>query len=494
MDGPPSPSPGLSRTHSPEPLDGVGEGDERALDLLHQAAYAAQSDQLRRRIEDLLASLPHSTGARQQQAQNLVSREGFLWKKGGAFHMWTKRWYLLSGNCLYYYSNQNDTRPKGVIFLTGSLVEKIHDEELKGYFGFELTHKDLCSDEHYRHEKRTLFTRSDEEREAWVSLLQHAAQVVPIEDDYVIGKQLGSGRFSRVCECVHKKTGQHFAVKIIDKTLVEPEEKGLLRTEIAVLKLVNHPNIIRMENLYENKQFLYIVMEILTGGELFERIVGKPRFSEADAAKLIRPLLESVAYLHDLGIVHRDLKPENILCGENLEDLKIADFGLSKMILPKETMDTACGTLSYVAPEVLMMQGYGKETDLWSVGVIMFLLLCGKLPFDGDDHDEIIRNTIQAEVRVNQAVWSKLSEEARGLMLAMLTKDPKERISAKEALKSPYILKHCPHSKRATQTGGASLKRVDSRSSNVSDSPASVTSSRASSKGSMTALGAADNA
>eukprot|EP01041_Mallomonas_annulata_P009274 gene9274-19252_t len=155
-------------------------------------------------------------------------------------------------------------------------------------------------------------------------------KVVPIEDDYVIGKELGRGRFSRVCECVNKATGLHYAVKIIDKTTIEADEKSLLRTEIAVLKLVNHPNIIRMEGLYESRNCMYIVMEMLKGGELFERIVGKPRFTEADAAKLIRPLLESVAYLHDLGIVHRDLKPENILCGENLEDLKIADFGLSK--------------------------------------------------------------------------------------------------------------------------------------------------------------------
>ena len=130
---------------------------------------------------------------------------------------------------------------------------------------------------------------------------------------------------------------------------------------------------------------------------------------------MIRPLLESVAYLHDLGIVHRDLKPENILCGENLEDLKIADFGLSKMILPTEKMDSACGTLSYVAPEVLTLQGYGREADLWSVGVIMFLLLCGKLPFDGDDQSEIIRLTVQADLKTNPNVWNKLSEEVKVL-------------------------------------------------------------------------------
>lgn len=216
-----------------------------------------------------------------------------------------------------------------------------------------------------------------------------------------------------VCECVNKETGIHAAVKIIDKSTIETGEKELLRTEIAVLKLVHHPNIIRMEGLYESKKYIYIVMEMLKGGELFERIVGRPRFSEEECAKLIRPLLESVAYIHDLGIVHRDLKPENILCGEELDDIKIADFGLSKMILPTEMMDAACGTLSYVAPEVLTMQGYGMEADLWSVGVIMFLLLCGKLPFDGDDHEEIIRCTIAADIKVSPKFWSTLSDESK---------------------------------------------------------------------------------
>lgn len=139
------------------------------------------------------------------------------------------------------------------------------DMELRGYYGFEITHQDLCTGEHYRHDKRVLFCKSVDEREKWVSSLQHAAHVVPIEDDYVIGKELGRGRFSKVCECVHKLTSVHCAVKIIDKATIEPEEKALLRTEIAVLKLVNHPNIIKMEGLYESKSHIYIVMEMLKG-------------------------------------------------------------------------------------------------------------------------------------------------------------------------------------------------------------------------------------
>lgn len=419
--------------------------------LINQALELTQNESLRLSLQQLLdreyggtIDLPRLTT--DDIYRDVVSKEGYLWKRGGKLHLWSKRWYLLSGNCIYYYAHQKDVRPRGVIFVTGCIVEKIRDEasQLKGYYGLELVHQDLSNDEHYKHETRTLFCRSEAERESWVTALQHSAQVIPIEEEYVIGKELGRGRFSTVCDCVHKVTGARYAVKIIEKSSIEPEEKALLRTEIAVLKLVNHPNIIKLQGVFESRSRLYIVMEKLVGGELFERIVGRPRFSEEEAAKLIRPLLESVAYLHDLGIVHRDIKPENVLVGDNLDDIKIADFGLSKMLLPKERMDTACGTLSYVAPEVLTMQGYGQEADMWSVGVIMFLVLCGKLPFDGQTHDDIIRNTIQAELKVNPAVWGRLSPDCQSLIKALLHKNPKERISGRAALRHPFILAHNP--------------------------------------------------
>ena len=444
----------------------IGSEEEHVLGLIQRAMEVTQNEDNRKLLSEVLEVIAgnynggHSNSTKHGFSRDLtsdeilrtaVAKEGYLWKKGKSIlHLWSKRFYLLSGNCMYYYGHQKDIRPKGVIFLTGCLVDRFHDKEMegKGYWGIELLHQDLCTGEHHRHDKRVLFCKSEEEREDWVTLLQHNAQVVPIEDDYVIGRELGRGRFSTVHECVNKMTGGHYAVKVIDKASIETEEKILLRTEIAVLKLVDHPNIIKMEGLYESRTHIYIVMEKLNGGELFERIVGRPRFSEEEAAKLIRPLLESVAYIHDLGIVHRDLKPENILCGDNLEELKIADFGLSKMVLPTERMDSACGTLSYVAPEVLTMLGYGKEADLWSVGVIMFLVLCGKLPFEGDDQNEIIKSTIQGDLKVNPTVWGKLSDDAKSLITSLLNKNVKDRISAKDALRHPFIISHCPHHKR----------------------------------------------
>lgn len=440
--------------------------EEQARLCLVQALELSQNEVLKASITKILETLPNNKGlinVERLNSENIYQSyvaEDYLWKSGAALHQKIKRFYVLSGNCMYYYSNKTDLRPKGVIFLTGCIIERVVDDkqELKGYYGFELLHQDLCTGEHHRHEKRILYCRNSKVRDEWVQKLQHAAQVIPIEEDYVIGHEIGKGRFSIVCECVNKKTMEISAVKIIDKTVVEPEEKSLLRTEIAVLKLVNHPNIIRMKGLYESKKYIYIVMEMLKGGELFEHIVGKPRFSEEQTAKLIKPLLESVAYLHDLGIAHNDLKPENILCcGDNIEDLKIADFGLSKLLLPKEKMIAACGTLSYVAPEVLTMQGYGKEADLWSVGVIMFLVLCGKLPFDGQNHNEIIRCTIAAEVRVSSAIWWKLSDNARSLIQSLLKKDPKLRISAKNALKSPFITDFNPQRRHSRSNSSAPI-------------------------------------
>eukprot|EP01039_Chlorochromonas_danica_P007127 gene7127-7880_t len=476
----PGPGSGIAAPGSSAAPSVAEDNEEQVKMHLAAAMELTTSGELKSALLSLLDAMNHPSVLQLPRSPSeiyraAVSKEGFLWKKGKSlFHTLTKRFCLLSGNCMYYYGRQADLRPKGVVFLTGSIIDRLREPEMemKGFFGLEITHQDLCTGDHHRHDKRVLYTKSEEEREHWVVALQHAAHVVPIEDDYVIGKELGRGRFSVVCECVNKLTGVHCAVKIIDKATIEPEEKSLLRTEIAVLKLVNHPNIIKMMGLYETKSHIYIVMEMLKGGELFERIVGRPRFTEMEAAKLMRPLLESVAYLHDLGIVHRDLKPENILCGEELEDLKIADFGLSKMILPKEKMDAACGTLSYVAPEVLTMQGYGKEADLWSVGVILFLLLCGKLPFDGDDHNEIIRSTIQADLKVNPTVWSKLTEDAKNLITSLLNKNPKDRITAREALRHPFLLSNLGPPRRQTlvassnsQLAGSDVAKQNSDSS-----------------------------
>jgi hypothetical protein len=218
-------------------------GEENAKKFLQQALESTRIPAVKEHIQKAIELIDASTNSG-TAARPIVDKENYLWKRGKAFHMWHQRYYLLSGNCMYYYTHDNDARPRGVIFLAGSIVEGLkHDEEheSKGWWGFEIVNPA------HAEQRRVLYTRSSEERDEWVRMLQHAAEVVPIEEEYVIGKELGRGRFSHVCECVHKLSGKHFAVKIIDKDTIEPEEKELLRTEIAILKLVDHPHIIRMQ-------------------------------------------------------------------------------------------------------------------------------------------------------------------------------------------------------------------------------------------------------
>ncbi|XP_047364067.1 calcium/calmodulin-dependent protein kinase type 1 isoform X5 [Vespa velutina] len=244
-----------------------------------------------------------------------------------------------------------------------------------------------------------------------------------VEDKYILKELLGTGAFSEVRLAESKeKPGQMFAVKIIDKKALKGKEDSL-ENEIKVLRRfservtpqsgagllksdssgetgwLTHPNIVQLLETYEDKIKVYLVMELVTGGELFDRIVEKGSYTEKDASGLIRQVLEAVDYMHEQGVVHRDLKPENLLYYSPDEDSKImiSDFGLSKME-DSGIMATACGTPGYVAPEVLAQKPYGKAVDVWSIGVISYILLCGYPPFydenDANLFAQILKGTI----------------------------------------------------------------------------------------------------
>jgi len=186
---------------------------------------------------------------------------------------------------------------------------------------------------------------------------------------------------------------------------------------------------------------LYIVTEIVSGGELFDRIVSKGSYTEKDAADLVVKFLEAIEYLHEKGIVHRDLKPENLLLKskDNDSDVKLADFGLSKIVGQEVLMQTACGTPGYVAPEVLRQKGYGKAVDMWSVGVITYILLCGYPPFYDEDQATLFETIIRGKFEFHAEYWKDISSSAKDLIRKMLTVDPKKRLDAKQALKHPWV-------------------------------------------------------
>jgi len=263
-----------------------------------------------------------------------------------------------------------------------------------------------------------------------------------IEDTYEIKEDLGKGAFSVVKLGVNKKTGERVAIKCIDKKAASTEQdEKRLKTEVEILKKVKHDNIVCLKDLFETSEKLYLVMEIVTGGELFDKIVEKGQYSEKDASVIVGKMLSAVEYLHSVNIAHRDLKPENLLLKGGVvdTDVMLSDFGLSKIIGVESMMETACGTPYYVAPEVLSATGYDKEVDLWSVVVITYLLLCGFPPFYGESLPEVFEQIMKAEYDFPEPYWTDISKEAKDLIGKLLVVDAKKRLTATQALQHPWI-------------------------------------------------------
>jgi calcium/calmodulin-dependent protein kinase I len=213
-----------------------------------------------------------------------------------------------------------------------------------------------------------------------------------------------------------------------------------------ILKKVDHPNIICLREIIDTKNCLFIVTELVTGGELFDKIVELGQYSEKDAAVLVAKMVSAIAYLHDLGIVHRDLKPENLLLKDhqNITEVKIADFGLSKMLNSQMMMQTACGTPGYVAPEVLQATGYDKEVDMWSIGVITYILLCGFPPFYNENLPELFEQILKADYDFPADYWKDVSEEAKDFIRKLLVVDNSKRLTGKAALQHPWLTGAAP--------------------------------------------------
>uniref|UniRef100_A0A671UCX1 Calcium/calmodulin-dependent protein kinase type IV n=1 Tax=Sparus aurata TaxID=8175 RepID=A0A671UCX1_SPAAU len=247
------------------------------------------------------------------------------------------------------------------------------------------------------------------------------------------------GATSIVYRCEEKQTQKPFALKVLKKTI----DKKIVRTEIGVLLRLSHPNIIQLKEIFETDTDIALVLELVTGGELFDRIVERGYYSERDAAHVIKQILEAVAYLHENGVVHRDLKPENLLYADLSLDapLKIADFGLSKIIDDQVTMKTVCGTPGYCAPEILRGNAYGPEVDMWSVGVILYILLCGFEPFFDPRGDQYMYSRIlNCDYEFVSPWWDEVSLNAKDLVSKLIVLDPHKRLSVREALQHPWVL------------------------------------------------------
>lgn len=259
-----------------------------------------------------------------------------------------------------------------------------------------------------------------------------------LEHFYSLGQELGRGATSAVFRCEEKGTQKPYAAKIIKKTI----DKKIVRTEIGVLLRLSHPNIIKLKEIFETSTDIVLILELVTGGELFDRIVERGYYSERDAACVVQQILEAVSYLHGNGVVHRDLKPENLLYADMSPNslLKIADFGLSKIIDDQVTMKTVCGTPGYCAPEILQGSPYGPEVDMWSVGVIAYILLCGFEPFFDLRGDQYMYSRIlTCDYEFISPWWDEISLNAKDLVKKLIVLDPQKRLTVPQALQHPWV-------------------------------------------------------
>nr|XP_033776910.1 calcium/calmodulin-dependent protein kinase type 1B [Geotrypetes seraphini]XP_033776919.1 calcium/calmodulin-dependent protein kinase type 1B [Geotrypetes seraphini]XP_033776927.1 calcium/calmodulin-dependent protein kinase type 1B [Geotrypetes seraphini]XP_033776935.1 calcium/calmodulin-dependent protein kinase type 1B [Geotrypetes seraphini] len=267
----------------------------------------------------------------------------------------------------------------------------------------------------------------------WVKKVEDISAV------YHVKEKLGAGAFSEVVLAQERNSKRLVALKCIPKKALRGKE-AVVENEIAVLKKIKHQNIVTLEDIYESPTHLYLVMELVTGGELFDRIIERGYYTEKDASQLIKQVLDAVQYLHDRGIVHRDLKPENLLYATPFEDSKImiSDFGLSK-IEDSGVMATACGTPGYVAPELLEQKPYGKAVDIWAMGVISYILLCGYPPFYDENDSELFNQILKAEYEFDSPYWDDISDSAKDFIRHLLERDPEKRLSCEQALQHPWI-------------------------------------------------------
>ncbi|XP_057176449.1 calcium/calmodulin-dependent protein kinase type II subunit beta isoform X2 [Triplophysa rosa] len=261
-------------------------------------------------------------------------------------------------------------------------------------------------------------------------------------DEYQLYEELGKGAFSVVRRCVKLCTGQEFAAKIINTKKLSARDHQKLEREARICRLLKHPNIVRLHDSISEEGFHYLIFDLVTGGELFEDIVAREYYSEADASHCIHQILESVSHIHHHDIVHRDLKPENLLLASKCKNaaVKLADFGLAIEVQgDQQAWFGFAGTPGYLSPEVLRKEAYGKPVDIWACGVILYILLVGYPPFWDEDQHKLYQQIKAGAYDFPSPEWDTVTPEAKNLINQMLTINPAKRITAQEALKHPWV-------------------------------------------------------
>ena len=364
--------------------------------------------------------------------------EGYLYKIQD--NKMKKIYFRLICKDLYYYKSKDIKKHKGMHNLSGVYIK---DEGAVTISNRKL----YCFNIIFPTKERKYYLQDESEYIKWVEAIRKVVHYSNISELYEIKGNLGKGKFGQVKLGIHKESGKQVAIKIINKKYVEDMEFEQIKSEIDILKIAKHPNIIKLYDVFENEKYIYIIMEYCPGGDLFSYIEKRDfKIKEERAAEIIHKLCTAVYFLHQYGIVHRDLKPENILMMDQTDnaDIRLVDFGLGKMLGPGEKCDEPFGTFSYVAPEVLQEKPYDFKVDLFAIGIITYLLVAGFLPFDDEDSEkEIARQTVYDPTPFPKKIWDNISQEAKMFVDNLLSKDPEKRMNLQEVLQHKWLIKFC---------------------------------------------------
>lgn len=393
-------------------------------------------------------SLDDPNGASQKQSTENVNAykyssnsyyEDYIYKINKSNKL-RKYYVVLAGKDMYYFKNEKKTQIIGMHHLSGCYIKKIKEEIVDKEEMFSFTVQ-------FSNRKRVYYTKTKRKAINWQNSLNEAIGNLNFYDYYEVLENLGEGKFGIVKLCQNKTTGMKVAVKILTRSKIGEIDFELIYNELEIMKLVHHPNIVSLIDLFENSDTIFIVMDYYKGGDLSGYLQkNNYNLSERQLAKLISQITQGISYLHEYGIVHRDLKPDNIMLSDMSDEpkVKIMDFGLSKIMGVNETAAEGYGTLSFVAPEVLLRKPYNREIDIWSIGVMIYYSLTGILPFDDDDDDEeeIAKQTVFDDVRFPIPYWKNHSPEVIDLIRKCLIKEPEKRICIKEILQHKWLRKY----------------------------------------------------
>ena len=370
------------------------------------------------------------------EKENEVNYQGKLYKFVN--DKFKELWFKLIYKDLYYYKNKNEKIHRGMHNLSGLFLKAEGLQEIKGK-------KMYCFSISFPSKNRIYYCDNETDYNNWLSALKKATGYTNLLDIYDIKQKLGKGKFGLVKLGINKETQQKVAVKIMNKNNMDSSDLELVRTEIEILKICQHPYIIKLYDIFENIDYIYIIMEYCSGGDLFS-FIKKRNFilKEEKVVVFMYKLCKAVYYVHSYGIAHRDIKPENVLLTSESEDadVRLLDFGLSKIVGPNQKCTEPYGTLTYCAPEIILDKPYLKTVDSWSLGVMTYLMLSGSLPFSGKDEHEIAKNVVYSKVNFEKKpIWKEISNEAKDFITKLLEKDLKKRIEMKEALEHPWFKK-----------------------------------------------------